>query len=694
MNKIKHIFLLFCVMQISWLFSQSPNLINYQAIARDASGTIIASSNIGLKFKIIQGSPTGTVSYEETNTVTSSASGIFTVAIGSGTPVSGSLSTVDWANGPFYIEISIDPAGGTSYSVVGVSQLLSVPYALYAAKSGSGSSMPTGTVTGQTLYWNQLGNKWEVDNNLFNNGNKVTVGDPFISNNKFKVVSFSGADSSAVFAYKANSNGNAAAVRGIATGNSANSGTLTINPIMGAHFVGYNSNSAGTSLGVLGQGVSPSGDGVGVVAVGSTSSTANGFAVGLFASAISTNTYNAYAAIFDKGKVIIRDSLQYDITGSVGDVLVRGPGGRAYWGGGGAGPWVRNLIAGSQNVQFNTNTDLLNIGLPSGISANEKVHIHNTSGDAYVNLSTSSNFGRVGLVFGESTNWSHAFMSFDNSNNNLSYRVGGKLVMNHEGNIGSLHLGKVPPTASSLSKLVVYDSVLTAGSRPILKLVNLSGTGTGPAGMFLGEGTGSGVGLGYIKLGAQEYFRISDPTLVSSHYFTFKKTGEFYPGSDGASTGLGFVKGGPGITNDLIISGPSQASIVFDGHLKAAGPNPTVSVNTSGTNLSSFPFTVTLTGGNNNDIKGSLRAVNTFSLVFQIYSSSSDELAMTVLFNRPYANPPTVVVSPKNDIMGLSYFTTIMAGNAGFVIHVRNQSNSGVSVNTATPFEFNYIVIE
>lgn len=679
---------------ISAALSQAPNYINYQAIARDASGTIIASASIGIKFKIIQGTPTGTVSYEETNTVTSSASGIFTVAIGNGTPVSGSLSTVDWANGPFYIEVSIDPAGGTSYSVVGVSQLLSVPYALYAAKAGSGSAMPTGTLTGQTLYWNQVGNKWEVDNNLFNNGNKVTVGDPFITNNKFKVVSFSGADSSAVFAYKANSNGNAAAVRGLATGNSANSGSITINPIMGAHFVGYNTNNAGTSLGVLGQGVSPSGDGVGIAAIGSTSSTANGLAVGLFASAISTNTYNAYAAIFDKGKVIIRDSLQYDLAGSVGDVLVRGPGGRAYWGGGGAGPWVRNLIAGSQNVQFNTNTDLLNIGLPSGISANEKVHIHNTTGDAYVNLSTSSNSGRVGLVFGENSNWSHAFMSFDNSNNNLSYRVGGKLLIHHEGNIGSLHLGKVPPSASSLSKLVVYDSVLTAGSRPILKLVNLSSSGTGPAGMFLGEGTGSGIGLGYIRLGVQEYFRISDPSLVSNHYFTFKKTGEFYPGSDGVSTGLGFVKGGPGVTNDLLISGPSQASIVFDGHLKAAGPVPTVSVSTSGTNLSSFPFTVTLTGPNNNDIKGSLRAVNTFSFVFQTYTASLDDLSMTVLFNRPYANPPTVVVSPKNDIMGLTYFTTVMAGNTGFVIHVRNQSNSGVPVNTATPFEFNYIVIE
>ncbi|MBL7894051.1 MAG: hypothetical protein JNK50_02070 [Bacteroidia bacterium] len=676
------------------LFSQSPNQINYQAIARDASGTIIASSNIGVKFKIIQGTPTGTVSYEETNTVTSSSSGIFTVAIGAGTPVSGSMSTVDWANGPYYIEVSIDPAGGTSYSVVGVSQLLSVPYALYAAKAGGSSAMPTGTTTGQTMYWNQLGNKWEVDNNLLNNGNKVTIGDPFITNNKLKVVSYSGADSAAILAYKPNSNGNAAAVRAFASGNSANSGSITINPIMGGHFVAFNGNASGTAIGLVGHGTSPSGDAVGLTAIGSSSSTANGLSVGLYATAIGTNTYNSYAAIFEKGKVIIRDSLQYDIPGSVGNVLVRGLGGKAYWGTGGAGPWVRNLISGNQNVQFNTNSDLLNIGLPSGISANEKVHIHNTSGDAYINLSTSSNFGRVGLVFGESTNWSHAFMSFDNSNNNLSYRVGGKLVMHHEGNAGSLHLGKVPTSASSLSKLVVYDSVLTAGSRPILKLVNLSGSGTGPAGMFLGEGTGSGVGLGYIKLGAQEYFRISDPTLVSSHYFTFKKTGEFYPGSDGVATGLGFIKGGSGITNDLIVSGPSQASIVFDGHLKAAGPTPTVSVSTSGTNLSAFPFTVTFTGGNNNDIKGSLRAINTFSFVFQMYSTSSDELTMTVLFNRPYANPPTVVVSPKNDIMGLTYFTTITAGNTGFLIHVRNQSNSGVSVNTATPFEFNYIVIE
>ncbi len=676
------------------VFSQAPNYINYQAIARDASGTILASSNIGVKFKILQGSPTGTVSYEETNNVTSSSSGIFTVAIGAGTAVTGSLSAIDWASGPYYIEVSIDPAGGTSYSVVGVSQLLSVPYALYAAKSGGSSAMPTGTVTGQTMYWNQLANKWEVDNNLFNNGTKVTVGDPFVSNNKFKVVSYNGADSSAIFAYKPNSNGNAAAVRGISTGSSANSGSITINPIIGGHFVGYNINGSGTALGVLGQGTSPNGDAVGVVAIGSSSSTANGISVGLYATAVGTNTYNSYAAIFEKGKVIIRDSLQYDIAGSVGNVLVRGIGGKAYWGTGGSGPWVRNLISGSQNVQFNTNTDLLNIGLPSGISANEKVHMHNTTGDTYINLSTSSNSGRVGLVFGESTNWSHAFMSFDNSNNNLSYRVSSKLALMQEGNTAALHLGKIPATASSLSKLVVYDSVLTAGSRPLLKLVNLSGSGTGPAGMFLGEGTGSGVGLGYIKLGVQEYFRISDPSLVSSHYFTFKKTGEFYPGSDGVATGLGFIKGGPGTTNDLIVSGPSQASIVFDGHLKAAGPNPTVTVGTSGTNLSSFPFTVTLTGGNNNDIKGSLRAVNTFSLVFQMYSTSSDELSMTVLFNRPYANPPTVVVSPKNDIMGLTYFTTIMAGNAGFVIHVRNQSSAGVSVNGSTPFEFNYIVIE
>jgi hypothetical protein len=117
-------------------FSQAPQFLNYQGIARDAGGTIITTA-IGVKFEILQGSASGTVVFDETNTITPSAAGIFTTAIGSGVPGIGTFSAINWATGLYFIRVNIDPAGGTSYSTVGTSQLLSVPYALYAEKAGN-----------------------------------------------------------------------------------------------------------------------------------------------------------------------------------------------------------------------------------------------------------------------------------------------------------------------------------------------------------------------------------------------------------------------------------------------------------------------------------------------------------------------------------------------------------------------------
>ncbi len=124
-------------------FSQAPQSLNYQAIARDAGGTIVTSP-IGIKFEIIQGSASGTVVYEETNNIIPSSAGVFTAAIGNGTPVTGNFPSINWANSPYFIRVSIDPAGGTSYSTVGTSQLLSVPYALYAEKAGNAQTFSAG----------------------------------------------------------------------------------------------------------------------------------------------------------------------------------------------------------------------------------------------------------------------------------------------------------------------------------------------------------------------------------------------------------------------------------------------------------------------------------------------------------------------------------------------------------------------
>lgn len=127
--------------------AQSPQLINYQGVARDNSGNVLANQSIGLQIDIRQTTPNGTIIFSETHTATTNTFGLFTVMIGGGTPQIATLSAIDWANGPYFTEVSMDASGGTNYVSLGTSQLLSVPYALYAETSGT--SGPTGA-TGAT----------------------------------------------------------------------------------------------------------------------------------------------------------------------------------------------------------------------------------------------------------------------------------------------------------------------------------------------------------------------------------------------------------------------------------------------------------------------------------------------------------------------------------------------------------------
>lgn len=120
-----------CLLSIS-AFAQAPEKMSYQAVVRDAANNLVASSSVGMQISILQGSPSGTAVYVETQTPTSNTNGLVTIEIGGGTLVSGDFSTIDWANGPYYIQTETDPTGSTSYTISGTSQLLSVPYALHA----------------------------------------------------------------------------------------------------------------------------------------------------------------------------------------------------------------------------------------------------------------------------------------------------------------------------------------------------------------------------------------------------------------------------------------------------------------------------------------------------------------------------------------------------------------------------------
>jgi hypothetical protein len=117
--------------------AQVPNAINYQGVARDTTGTPIASATIGLQFSIRDVSGTGTVIYQETQTVTTNSFGLFTVAIGAGTAGIGTFSGINWASAPKFLQVGIDPAGGSSYVQLGAVQLLSVPYALFTNNAGT-----------------------------------------------------------------------------------------------------------------------------------------------------------------------------------------------------------------------------------------------------------------------------------------------------------------------------------------------------------------------------------------------------------------------------------------------------------------------------------------------------------------------------------------------------------------------------
>lgn len=128
---------LICLSVSLGLWAQAPEQFHYQGIARNNSGTPLASKALGLRISILDGTATGPVEYVETHLTTTNTFGLYTLAIGNGTVVSGSMNDIDWSSGTKFVKIEIDPSGGTSYTVLGTSQLLSVPYAMFATHGGT-----------------------------------------------------------------------------------------------------------------------------------------------------------------------------------------------------------------------------------------------------------------------------------------------------------------------------------------------------------------------------------------------------------------------------------------------------------------------------------------------------------------------------------------------------------------------------
>lgn len=179
-------------------FAQTPQALNYQAVARNSSGLILPTTNINVRFSILDGSATGTVIYQETHATSTNNFGLFTLSIGKGIVVSGNFANINWATGLRFLKVEIDPAGGSNYVLQGATQFLSVPYSLYAEKTNlvagtginiTGNTISTNLVAGPGININgntisSTAGQWLTDpNGIHYSAGKVGIGmnaDPII----------------------------------------------------------------------------------------------------------------------------------------------------------------------------------------------------------------------------------------------------------------------------------------------------------------------------------------------------------------------------------------------------------------------------------------------------------------------------------------------------------------------------------
>lgn len=161
--------LLFAVLLLASLATWAqgvPQALNYQAVARDASGAILSNQAIRLKINILQGGAFGPVQYSETHSATTNQFGLFALKVGRGTPVTGTFSAVPWTQADQWLQVEMDPNGGNNFFLMGSSELISVPYALYAERVGIVNLAlndltdvnTVGVTPGQILSWN--GTNW------------------------------------------------------------------------------------------------------------------------------------------------------------------------------------------------------------------------------------------------------------------------------------------------------------------------------------------------------------------------------------------------------------------------------------------------------------------------------------------------------------------------------------------------------
>ena len=142
--------------------AQTPQGFNYQATVRNSEGALITDANVYFKFNVLQGSISSVPVFTEIHYIATDDLGQVNLIIGEGTATEGDFSQIDWSLGSYFLGVELNITG-QSYVAMGTTQLLSVPYALYAANSGNATPS---TTLGSVLSANNSADQQQIKNLL------------------------------------------------------------------------------------------------------------------------------------------------------------------------------------------------------------------------------------------------------------------------------------------------------------------------------------------------------------------------------------------------------------------------------------------------------------------------------------------------------------------------------------------------
>lgn len=154
--------LLVLVLLTGSLFAQPPGAFYLTGVAKDNQGNPARNRTIHYEVTVRQGTVTGTAVYQESHRVQSNNDGVYEVVVGrgirnTGSGLTDSLSKIDWANGPYFLnqKIAIAPSipapwwiPANNFVDLGTQQILSAVYAIYAGNA-SVTNVTTNIAPGQ-----------------------------------------------------------------------------------------------------------------------------------------------------------------------------------------------------------------------------------------------------------------------------------------------------------------------------------------------------------------------------------------------------------------------------------------------------------------------------------------------------------------------------------------------------------------